>query len=190
MKRMPQLRKLLVALLLLGPLLATAPAQASDTAAMLLGKMDQATWFAEGKGSRIIYVFFDPNCPYCHKLYEELRPHVKAGGLEVRWVPVGILFQTSLGKAAAILEAKSPLKAFYKNEADWNRGNSPFGGIKPLSKPSPTTVAKLKANAALMNEAGIDGTPATVFRGDNGKAYFFVGAPDPKQLAAILKHVQ
>lgn len=190
MNRMPQFRNLLVALLLLGPLLAAAPARAGDRAATLLGKMDQATWFAEGKGHQLIYVFFDPNCPYCHKLYEELRPHVKAGGLEVRWVPIGVLMQTSLGKAAAILQAESPIKAFYRNEDDWNFSDTPNGGIEPLAKPSASTVAKLDANAALLNQAGISGVPVTVFRGDDGKAYFFRGAPDAARLAAILKHVQ
>lgn len=190
MNRMTLFKNLLAALLLLGLALGATPGHADDRAATLLGKMDQATSIAEGKGPHLIYVFFDPNCPYCHKLYEELRPHVKTGGLEVRWVPLGILTRTSLGKAAAILEAKAPLQALYKNEDDWNFGGTPNGGIEPLPKPAETTVAKLDANVALLNSVGIRGVPVTVFRGDDGKAYFFTGAPGAGRLAAIIKHVR
>lgn len=190
MNRMASLKTLLSAFMLLALTLGATPGHADERAAALLGKMDKATWFTEGSGSKLIYVFFDPNCPYCHKLYEELRPHVKAGGLEVRWVPIGVLMQTSLGKAAAILEAKAPIQAFYKNEDDWNFGDTPNGGINPLHKPAESTVLKLDTNAALLNEAGISGVPVTVFRGDDGKAYFFRGAPGPEKLAAILKHVR
>ena len=187
---MTSLKNLLAALLLLGLTLVATPGRADDHAATLLGKLSQATWISEGNGPHLIYVFFDPNCPYCHKLYEELRPHVKTGGLEVRWIPVGILMRTSLGKAAAILEAKDPLQAFYQNEDDWNFGDTPNGGIEPLPKPTETAVFKLNANAALLNEAGISGVPVTVFRGDDGKVYAFNGAPDAGRLAAIIKHVQ
>lgn len=190
MNRMAQFRNLLAAFLLLGLVLATAPARADGRAAQLLGRAPQASWFAEGQGTKLIYVFFDPNCPYCHKLYEELRPHVKAGGLTVRWVPVGILMQSSPGKAAAILQAKSPIQAFYKNENDWNFGNTPNGGIEPLASPAASTVAKLNANATLLSQLGIRGVPITVFRGDDGKAYMVRGAPGAERLAAILKHVQ
>jgi thiol:disulfide interchange protein DsbG len=190
MNRMTSLKNLFATLLLLGLTLVATPGHADDRAATLLGKMGQATSISEGNGPHLIYVFFDPNCPYCHKLYEELRPYVKTGGLEVRWVPVGILTRTSLGKAAAILEAKSPIQAFYKNEDDWNFGDTPNGGIEPLPKPAESAVFKLNANAALLNEAGISGVPVTVFRGDDGKAYFFTGARDAGRLAAIIKHVR
>jgi hypothetical protein len=65
-----------------------------------------ATWIAEGNGPRLVYIFFDPNCPFCHKLYQEARPWVGRDGLQLRWIPVGILMPSSAGKAAAILEAK------------------------------------------------------------------------------------
>lgn len=190
MKRSPLLAPLFAALLALGCMLTAVAAHADARAEALLGQVSQATWIGEGSGPHTLYVFFDPNCPYCHKLYEELRPHVKAGGLEVRWVPVGVLMRTSLGKAAAILEAPKPLAAFYRNENDWNFGDTPYGGIEPLHKPAKRTVAALDANAALLENVGIRGVPVTVFRGDDGKAYHFTGTPGAERLAEILRHVK
>lgn len=63
----------------------------------------------------VIYVFFDPNCVFCHFAWKALQPYVKAG-LQVRWVPVGFLKPTSAQRAAAIREAKTPTQALDFNE--------------------------------------------------------------------------
>jgi thiol:disulfide interchange protein DsbG len=69
----------------------------------LLDNIGPATWVAEGKGTRVVYTFFDPDCPYCHKLYDALHPLGPKQYLKLRWIPVGMLADTSLDKAAAIL---------------------------------------------------------------------------------------
>lgn len=190
MKRRFSLRPLLAALTLFVLSAAAVPGHAESRAASLLGHIHQASWITEGSGPRLMYVFFDPNCPYCHKLYEELRPYVGKHRIQVRWVPVGILTPSSAGKAAAILQGPHPLKAFYRNENDWNFGPSPLGGIAPLASPAMATLAALHANAALLGSVNLDVVPVSVFRANNGKAYFFSGAPDAAQLAAILKYVR
>lgn len=58
--------------------------------------------------SSVIYVIMDPNCVYCHMLWIALRPYETAG-LQVRWIPVGILRRDSPGKAAALLEGGDPV---------------------------------------------------------------------------------
>ncbi len=166
------------------------PAHADQRAKQILSNIDQATWFSEGHSQHIMYVFFDPNCPYCHRLFEELRPFVKENKLQVRWIPVGILTASSLGKAAAILQAKHPIQALYQSEADWNFGNTPGGGIEPIKNPSPSIVEKLRKNAALLESVGIRGIPVAVFKGDDGNDYLFVGAPSADKLAAIINHIQ
>ncbi len=50
--------------------------------------------FLDGKPrpiDQILYVVFDPKCPYCHKLYQALRPAVAAGQITVKWLPVIVL---------------------------------------------------------------------------------------------------
>src|SRR4030065_62609 len=82
-------------------------------AASMLADINQATWIRDGKSAHVIYVFFDPNCPYCHKVYEMLRPQVQRGEVELRWVVTGKLMTNSAGKAAAMLESTHPTKTLH-----------------------------------------------------------------------------
>ena len=65
-------------------------------AGSMLKDIGQTTWIKEGKGPHIIYIFFDPNCPFCHRLYVNTRAWIKQGKVQLRWIPVGILTTTSL----------------------------------------------------------------------------------------------
>lgn len=148
----------------------------------------QTAWVAQGLGRRIIYIFFDPNCPYCHRLYTDLRPLIKPYDLTLRWIPVGILTATSRGKAAAILDAKDPAKALDYNEVHYSM-NTHSGGIAE-DIPSPKTLARLRVNAALLQRTGMSVVPTMVFRAKNGKAILVQGAPPPKDLKKILDTVR
>lgn len=151
----------------------------------MLTDIDQATWVSEGKGPHIMYIFFDPNCPFCHKLYVNTRSWVKDGKVELRWIPVGILAATSAGKAAAILGAKDPLKAFYQNEDHYNRG----GGIEE-DIASPEIEHKLKANASLLARTGFGAVPLMLFRANDGTPFLVQGSPPKDKLTVILDHVK
>ena len=45
-----------------------------------------------------VYVFTDPNCPYCSKFWADARPWVDSGAVVLRHVMVGILTPTSAGR--------------------------------------------------------------------------------------------
>ncbi len=81
-------------------------------------KLERSTWVTDGSpdASKIVYVFTDPNCPYCHQFWTAARPRVKSGKVQLRHVMVGVIRQDSPAKAAAILEAKSPAEALAENE--------------------------------------------------------------------------
>lgn len=151
----------------------------------MLKDIHQTTWISEGKGPHVAYVFFDPNCPYCHKLYERLRPWVKQGKLEVRWIPVGILTTTSRGKAVAILGAKDPLQAFYQNENHYNRG----GGIDE-DLGSADIEKKLKTNENLLARTNLGAVPLMLFRKSDGEAMLITGAPPKERLAGLIKQIK
>lgn len=151
----------------------------------ILKDIDKATWFAEGDGKRVVYVFFDPNCPYCHRLFENLRPYLKKGQYQFRWVPVGILTTTSPGKAAAILQAESPVKAFYQNEDSYQRG----GGIEEDLIDQDTEV-KLKVNADLLDRSQSGAVPMMLYHNKTGSAEIIVGSPPAKRLEGILNEVK
>jgi len=154
-------------------------------AGSMLNDIDHTTWISEGKGKHIIYIFFDPNCPFCHRLYVNTRTWVKEGKAELRWIPVGILTTTSAGKAAAILGAKDPRKAFHQNENHYDRGGAIEEDI-----PSPTVEKKLKANDALLARTGFGAVPVMLFRGNDNTPILIQGSPPPKRLNVILKYVK
>lgn len=185
-----KLPRIFAALLLLAGFAAGTAQAAENPAVALLHDMHKAVKITEGKGSKTLYVFFDPNCPFCHKLFEELRPYVKQNEVTIHWIPVGILTSTSPGKAAAILQAKDRLKAFYQSEHDWNFGDTPGGGITPLKNPSPATRQALETNNGLLADHGLNGVPVTLFATTDGSAFYFEGTPPADKLAEIMQYVK
>lgn len=90
--------------------------------------------------------FFDPNCPSCQLLYKNLRTFIASHGLQLRWVPVAIVNATSLGKAAAILQAPDPVAALRQNEEHYH-GESYSGGIEEDIPSSETEQSCARTNA-------------------------------------------
>ena len=159
-------------------------------AASMLADIQQATWIRDGKSTHVMYVFFDPNCPYCHKVFEMLRPQVQRGEVELRWVVVGKLMATSTGKAAAMLEAKDPTEALYRNERGFSQETGSFGGIEEEPAPREETLRRLNTNLALLNRSGFDAVPALLFRTKDGKADIIRGAPPAAFLEKLVKDLE
>lgn len=153
----------------------------------MLQDIGQATTIDEGSGAGPIYIFFDPNCPYCHQLYLNTRDWVKDGKAQLRWVPVGILTATSRGKATAILGADDPLQAFHANEQHYERGSG--GGGIDEDIPDPAIDAKLQANLALLARTRSGAVPAMLFRTKDGAPILIQGSPRKDKLPVILENL-
>jgi thiol:disulfide interchange protein DsbG len=129
---------------------------------------------------RVIYVFFDANCFYCHLTWKALQPYEKAG-LQVRWVPVAYQQPSSVGRAAAIMLAPDRAAALRKNEIGYNPARF-AGGVAPMQKVPATLAAKLKANTQLMQQFAAPGTPALVWKERDGRVRLKVGVPRLSEL--------
>jgi len=165
-----------------------AEASPVSAAEKTLSNIHLTTSVKEGKSTHVVYIFFDPNCPYCHRLYVNTRDWVKRNAMEFHWIPVGVLTTTSQGKAAAILGAKDPQKAFYQNEDHYMR-NDDGGGIDEII--ATDNIAKiLKANVNVLQLSGSNAVPAMLFRANNGQAVMIQGAPPKKRLKQILQYVK
>ena len=191
------LRNLLVVVLVISGLAASLGIQAGSSAASrvmasnLLDDIDQATWITEGSGKHIVYIFFDPNCPHCHKLYETLSPLIARRDLQLRWIPVAMLSDTSLGKAAAILQAADPLSALQMNEDDFGLSDlGPGGAITPAAVISDRTRLNLAANLSLLQEQNLFVVPVVVFRATDGEGHMFYGVPATENLNRLMQNVQ
>jgi thiol:disulfide interchange protein DsbG len=160
-------------------------------------KLESSHWIEDGKkdAPRTVYVFTDPNCPYCNKFWADARPWVDSGKVVLRHVMVGILTPTSAGKAAALLAAKDPaaaLSAYERGHMEQNGKSIASGRVRPLAdaglKPLEDIPAdierKLTANHRLMASLGLQATPAMVWRDANGAVQMRTGAP-PSEIPAI-----
>lgn len=176
---------LAVSLMCLG--LTWLPARAGSASHALLAHAGSAHWIAEGHGKRVVYVIFDPNCPYCHVVYEESQAHLNK--YQFRWIPVGVLTHSSPGKAAALLGAKDPVAALRLNENRFVRKLGKLGGIRPLHSIPPAVAAKLKDNLAVLKASGTEVVPKLLYLRRNGKVRLIVGAVDGKDLSATLRDV-
>lgn len=136
----------------------------------------------DGDKGPLVYVFFDPNCIFCHKLWTDTRAAVKKGELQIDWIPVGFLKSSSTPKAVSIMKAKNPLKAMIRNEKGFNTATEE-GAINPtnLSHPNQSdkkVLAEIHANEKTMKKNGFDGTPTVLFKGKNdGHYHVFKGVP-------------
>ena len=189
MKRLSVILSFLLAMCAAQPVLAQqTPKQFAE---QVLLHVHGATAIAEGRGHRVVDIFFDPNCPYCRQFYSDLRAWVGKDDLQFNWIPVAILAPSSLPKAAAILQAPDRLQAFRANEDhDLNPNASP--GIVPARTVTPRTRKELAANEAVLQRAGAYGAvPLAVYRDKAGNAQLFMGAPQSdKQLAVLLATVR
>jgi thiol:disulfide interchange protein DsbG len=150
----------------------------------LFAALEKTDAIVEGSASptRILYIFLDANCWFCHLTWKALQPYEKVG-LQVRWVPVAYQKDSSTTKAAAILQAKDRARALRENETKY-RAESYDGGIAP-AKPSPATEAQLEANFELMDRFGVSGTPGLVWKDEKGRVRVRLGMPRLSQLPAI-----
>lgn len=161
-------------------------------------QLQYSHWVADGsdKAPRTVYVFTDPNCPYCNKLWSDARPWVDAGKVQLRHVIVGILTSTSPGKAAALLADKDPvakLAAYERGQTASTAKGLASGrprplddeGIKPLSPIPPAVQAQLDANEKIMADLGMRATPAAVWRDAKGTVQMRTGVPE-QALAEIM----
>jgi thiol:disulfide interchange protein DsbG len=157
-------------------------AAASSLSEATWTELGKASWIAEGssKPKRIVYVFTDTECPYCHKLWLATQPLLAGGDVQVRHVMVAVIAPQSLPRAAAILDAPDPKAALHQHENTFGHST-----VKPLASVPAATEKRIAANIALMEKLGIQGTPATVYKDASGKIRIAPGMLPDNRLKPI-----
>ncbi len=138
-------------------------------------------------------IIIDPNCIFCHNLYQELEPLIDAGQLQVRWLPVAFRDPSSPGKAAAMLNAGSDAaadKLLAENEANFDT-QTESGSLTPLqpdSKNAAVTIAfgKVTQNTQFFSQSGFNGTPTILYKEANGNINMVPGLPQGKAFDAMI----
>ncbi|NWL77046.1 thiol:disulfide interchange protein DsbG [Pseudomonas taiwanensis] len=146
-------------------------------------RMEKSAWIADGspKAPRIVYLFSDPNCPYCNLFWQQARPWVESGKVQLRHIMVGMLRPDSPGKAAALLGAKDPQAALNAHEAA-GKGST----LKAADKVPGEIRKNLAENLDLMGEMGAQATPSVFYLDDKGRLQQQQGVPQPDVMARIM----
>ena len=147
----------------------------------------QLTYIQDGHGGPVIYDFQDPNCPYCHALYENEAPLIREGKLTVRYVPVAILTPESAGEAAAWLSSPHPVQTLQHFEKIVGPAFQ-TGDFSHLPQQQVTAEIRqeLQENKKIFIALGFDGTPALLFRAKNGQLGTIPGYMTASQLHQLL----
>jgi thiol:disulfide interchange protein DsbC len=125
-----------------------------------------------GNGHREIYLFEDPDCPYCRKLEEQL-PGVKDVTLHVFLFPLTSLHPHAYEHALGIWCSKDRAKAWTDKM------------LKGIDPPAAKCDNPLDRNVALGDKLHIDGTPTLILA--NGRAHS--GSLTAEELEKLLASV-
>lgn len=142
---------------------------------------------------KVLYAFGDPNCIYCHYLYEGTKQYVASGLLQIHWTLVPIIELSSFGKSWAIYDGavpssarsadypSTPAGAWHYNEDHFNE-LSEQGGIAPQTsdEASAYAIGQLSEGVAGFDAFSLFGTPNFFFT--NAQTGQFVDGgfnPDP-----------
>lgn len=156
----------------------------------IVKKIDQTNWIEQGHANapHKAYIIIDPNCPYCHYLYETLQPIIMKGQITIRWLVVGMLSPSSPGSTVAILAAKDQLLALKENETDFNLTTTK-GGITPLMHPTKAQYRLLTTNDDFIKNYRLFQTPTILFKSVNAETIMQIGVPDADTLESLIQEM-
>ncbi len=130
------------------------------------------------EAKRVIYAFFDPNCPFCQLAWKAFQPYIDKG-VEIRWIPVAFLNPESRDKAAAILQSRNPENELTESMRLFNTEQQPTAAVKETSR------RQLQSNMKLMQRFGIQGTPGLVWANQDGELNIRSGMPKLDEFSDI-----
>ncbi|MGX9740606.1 thiol:disulfide interchange protein DsbG [Pseudocitrobacter corydidari] len=146
-------------------------------------RMEKSHWLLDGKKDApvILYVFADPFCPYCKQFWQQARPWVDAGKVQLRTLLVGVIKPESPDTAAAILAAKDPAKTWH----DYEQSGGKLKLTLPAT-PAADAMRTLNENQKLMDDLGANVTPAIYYMNKEGQLQQVVGLPDAQKLKVMM----
>ena len=137
---------------------------------------------ADADKAKVIRVFFDPRCPYCHQAWMAMK-----GKMQAHWIPALALGDTveAQQQVATVLAASNRVKAM-----DDIVNRRPIELAAPTDKSRQTLQRNLEELAALLSAAQVQGAvPAFIVPRPNGTAVLFMGytAGQDQQMLAVLE---
>ena len=162
----------------------STPAEAASAAVDNFAALNNLKGFTVGTGASSVsmpkaYIFFDPQCPHCSRLWEAAKP--LQAKVRIKWIPVGLLNGLSSTQAAMLIEAADPVARMAANEATYLATNRP-----------PTTTAEVKdatrksveENTDMLRKLNATSVPFIVYRDPATREMTTVAGVRPTEVLA------
>ncbi|QQG36434.1 MAG: thioredoxin fold domain-containing protein [Micavibrio aeruginosavorus] len=150
-------------------------------AEQLFTDVESANWVRLGQeAAPAIYMFIDPQCPYCHEFMKTLRPDIEGGKIQIRMIPVGFKDDTR-AQAALLLAIPSPQERWFRHLD---------GDAEALPVTPGINEQGVERNMSIMQSWKLNVTPLSLYRAKDGTVKIVQGrAKDVKALMSDLHPV-
>ncbi|MBO9428528.1 thioredoxin fold domain-containing protein [Sulfitobacter sp. R18_1] len=150
-------------------------------------QLDKVAWFKVGAPTApVVYMVADPNCPFCHRTWSDMRPMVMSGEISVHVIMIAGL-NGSEPEAISILARNEPAKAWFAGEGSTRHmpvASPPPAGSKAFKKAR----SYLQTNMNFVNNNDIKSTPHMFYLNEDGDLFESRGMP--KDLDIFLSNIR
>lgn len=139
----------------------------------------QLSYIQDGSAGKIVYVIFDPMCPYCHEFYINTRRAVVNGVLQIRWLPVALLGDRK--QTAKIISElySSPDIADSMSKMAYSQLPN------PSTEASPGSVKMQSQNMLLLRDLSSRRVPTVLFKDSSGNVIVYDGLNDARMKSVL-----
>lgn len=166
------------------PAAPATPSSTGVTASSLETVASKAKGFTVGAmmSAQTTYVFFDPQCPHCARLWQASLPLHNT--MKFVWVPIAFNPVKSVAQGAALLSATNPLETMNAHETALLAGQ---GGMSASSQVPDDLAQAIKANTDLLGSLGAEAVPFLIGKNRQTSALVtHTGAMETAALAQLL----
>lgn len=130
--------------------------------------IENSNWIPVGQaGTPVFYSFIDPQCPNCHGMMRDLKPHIEAGRVQVRMIPVGDRDETK-AQAAYLMATPGPEQVWWAHLS---------GDKSALPARQDINQQGVQRNLSVMQSWKLSVTPLVIYRGKDEKVKIIRGKP-------------
>ncbi len=150
-------------------------------------QLEEVAYFTVGAPSApVVYMVADPNCPFCHKTWTDIRPMVLSKEISVRIILIAGL-EGSEPKAISLLSRDEPARAWFIGEGS-TRGMPVASPPAAGSASFKTARRYLSRNMDFVERNDIKSTPHLFYFDDQERLFESRGMP--KNLDVFMSNVR
>ena len=123
-----------------------------------------------------LYVFFDPQCPHCNKLWQNAQNDLVKDA-SIVWIPVAFINDKSLPQGATILSSGNSRQTMAEHEKSMSEGGT---GIAVSSVINPAGLEKIRTNNIIFESIGGNSVPLVFKASSKGEILKVSGELTPE----------